>query len=538
MCLAIVFAVGQGCSGTIGSDPAQGLVPDRPSVGSDHTERCALLPQRIYRLTPVQLHNTWVALLGTAAPDKKLVQDLQTNLPRTQPFSNGEQVLSSNPGVTETLLTAVSEAAAAAVVKPDRLATCFSKGINRSCVAEMLEGFGLRAWRRPFTSEERDIYLSFFDTVSKSADTEQALAFVVQRLLMAPDALFRFEIGRERKAGEPFALGAYEIASALSYGLTDGPPDAQLLQAAADNKLASAIDVRSAAQRILKSAALSQGVQAFFEDFIDEGKPASHPDYAEQANRFLAQALWQDAGSLSTLFSTNYTFVNAALAKLTQATVNVLDGEWVKYTPRYDADTAGLLSLGLVMGRHTNQSARGRFVSERLLCNPVPDPPNNVSADLDAAKKALEESLGRPVTTAEARAQHVSSPACAFCHTILDPLGQPFVAYDRFGVWRERDPETSQPFATSATLALASLTGDVANARALGLKLAESETTKSCFAGHVFEYLQGRKLADTDECHVRLLTKSQPGTSGDVLGLFAEAVASDAFRFRAAPIGL
>ncbi|MDX2022684.1 MAG: DUF1592 domain-containing protein [Deltaproteobacteria bacterium] len=522
-----------GCSGTIAGDTANGGVPEQPSAGGANGQACAVLPQRIYRLTPVQLQNTFAALLGPAAPDKKLIQDLQTNLPRTQPFSNGEQVLSNNLGVTESLMGAVEAAAAAAIANPERLAACMSKGINRSCVGEMLDGFGLRAWRRPFTKEERDIYLGFFDSVSKAANPQQALTFVVQRLLMAPDVLFRLEIGQKR--GATFALSSYEIASALSYGLTDGPPDAELLQAAANNKLASAEDVRKAAQRILKSATLAQGVQAFFEDFVDQGKPAANADYAEQARRFLDQVLWQDGGKLSTLLSANYTFLNAPLAKLTNANVSVPEGMWMKYTPKADADTAGLLSLGLVMGRHTNQSARGRFVSERLLCTPVPDPPNNVSADLDATKKALEAMVGRSVTTEEARAQHVNRPDCAFCHKILDPLGQPFAAYDRLGVWRDKDPETSKPFATSATVDLPTLSGEVANARALGLKLAESQAVRSCFAGQVFEYLQGRKQSETDECHVAALAATRAAVDGDVLGLFAETVASEAFRFRAAP---
>lgn len=548
--MGILSSFGHACSGTIQGDLGESSKPGEPGSkdpgvagqmpGNNTTvggqpAACALVPQRIYRLTPVQLQKTFVALLGAAAPDKKLVPDLQTNLPRTQPFSNGEQVLTSNLGVTETLLSAIGDAAAAAVANPGSLAACFSKGINRSCVGEMLSGFGVRAWRRPWTKEEQDIYLGFFDSVTKAANATQALQFVVQRMLMAPDVLFRFEIGQAQKTAGTFALTSYEVASALSYGLTDGPPDAQLLQFAADNKLKTADEVRGEAQRILKNATLAQGVQAFFEDFIDHGKPASNADYPEQAKRFFEQALWQDGGSLSTLLSASYTFINPALAKLTNASVTVPVGSWVKYSPKAEADTAGFLSLGLVLGRHTNQSARGRFISERLLCDPVPDPPNNVSADLDAVKKALEEKTGRPVTTAEARSQHVSSPACVFCHKILDPLGQPFVAYDRVGVWRATDTETSKPFNTAAAVDLPSLTGEIANARALGLKLAASDTVKSCFVGQVFEYLQGRKLSEGDGCHVEKLAKSKAGTNGDVLGVFAEAVASDAFRLRSAP---
>ena len=48
-------------------------------------------------------------------------------------------------------------------------------------------------------------------------------------------------------------LTPYELASAISFFLTDGPPDAELLAAAVSNRLATPDQVRAQAARLLET---------------------------------------------------------------------------------------------------------------------------------------------------------------------------------------------------------------------------------------------------------------------------------------------
>jgi hypothetical protein len=75
---------------------------------------------------------------------------------------------------------------------------------------------------------------------------------------------------------------------------------------------------------------------------------------------------------------------------------------------------------------------RGKWVLDNILCAPPPPPPPGAETpDLQAVSSKL------PMR--ERLAQHSKDPACAGCHTTMDPVGLAFENYDAFGVWRESD---------------------------------------------------------------------------------------------------
>ena len=75
---------------------------------------------------------------------------------------------------------------------------------------------------------------------------------MVSAVLLHPEALYRSEQGGG-KADEHgrIMLSPREMAFSIAYGLTDSRPDAALLQAADDGKLATREDVAAQVQRIL-----------------------------------------------------------------------------------------------------------------------------------------------------------------------------------------------------------------------------------------------------------------------------------------------
>jgi hypothetical protein len=80
----------------------------------------------------------------------------------------------------------------------------------------------------------------------------------------------------------------------------------------------------------------------------------------------------------------------------------------------------------------TAPSLRGKWVLENLLGSPPPAPPANVPP-LEAAPGAA------PKTMRERMETHRSTPACAGCHQLIDPLGFAMENFDAVGGWRSLD---------------------------------------------------------------------------------------------------
>jgi len=80
----------------------------------------------------------------------------------------------------------------------------------------------------------------------------------------------------------------------------------------------------------------------------------------------------------------------------------------------------------------TAPSLRGKWLLENLLGTPPPAPPPDVP-DLEAVAAIA------PKTIRERLETHRSTPACAGCHGLIDPLGFALENFDAVGAWREFD---------------------------------------------------------------------------------------------------
>jgi hypothetical protein len=76
---------------------------------------------------------------------------------------------------------------------------------------------------------------------------------------------------------------------------------------------------------------------------------------------------------------------------------------------------------------------RGAWVLENILGTPPPEPPPNVPA-LEETRSAD----GKALTLREQMTQHRSSPACAGCHKIMDPIGFALENFDADASWRTK----------------------------------------------------------------------------------------------------
>jgi hypothetical protein len=184
----------------------------------------------------------------------------------------------------------------------------------------------------------------------------------------------------------------------------------------------------------------------------------------------------------------------------------------------------GLMAL-LAYPDQSSPVARGVFVRERLLCQHLPPPPNDVmieppDPDPDA-------------TTRERFAEHTSNPACAGCHMLIDPLGFGFEHYDAIGRWRTE--ENGLPVDASGTLANIGDTEQVGpydGAVELADKLLASTDFQACVAHQWTTFALGREPNEADECAMEGIRQSLTDTGGDIRELLVAIATSDAFRFR------
>jgi hypothetical protein len=79
-------------------------------------------------------------------------------------------------------------------------------------------------------------------------------------------------------------------------------------------------------------------------------------------------------------------------------------------------------------GTSTSPVVRGVFVLDRIMGKPTPPPPKDVPA--------IEPDIRGAVSIRDQLSKHRSTPACATCHTRIDPPGFALESFDPIGGWR------------------------------------------------------------------------------------------------------
>ena len=134
---------------------------------------------------------------------------------------------------------------------------------SASCRDAFVRDTGQRAWRRPLSLEEREKYQALFETcAAQTGDTSVGYRCVTSALLQSPNFLYRVEL-----PNGGFYKG-YAMASRLSFLLHGAPPDAALLQAAAEGRLDTADGVREVAREMLAAPAAEAGIRAFVDEWF------------------------------------------------------------------------------------------------------------------------------------------------------------------------------------------------------------------------------------------------------------------------------
>jgi hypothetical protein len=329
----------------------------------------------------------------------------------------------------------------------ERIFVCHppSRSDQDRCAERILSTFARRAYRRPATSADVQVLMTFYRTGKAAGGFETGIQQAIERMLVSPAFLFRIE--REPATGVS-RISNLELASRLSFFLWSSIPDDELLRAAERGELKTPAALERQVRRMLadpRSAALVTNFAAQWLTLRDlDNKtpdPRLFPDFDESLRRAMRretelffETVVRENRSVLDFLTADFTFVNQRLAKH-YGIANVY-GDHFRRVTLSDPARRGILGHGSVLTvtsypHRTSPVLRGKWLMENVLGTPPPPPPPDVPTLVEKNEKTLE-----PLTMREAMAQHRSDPSCSSCHARMDPLGFAFEGFDAVGRWR------------------------------------------------------------------------------------------------------
>lgn len=524
------------------SEDSSSETGDPPPSGSCESDEVQVGLARMRLLTRYEYDNTVLALLGdTSSPAQSFPPENQSTA-----FENNASDHQVTKDTVRRYLDVAEDLAATARTAgfqtlPEGTVPCDVATGDAACGSAFIASFGRRAFRRPLEADEQALFETLFTTEFTSRGFEEALAITLQAIMQSPQFLYRIEMIPEgASVGEVVAVTDYEAASRLSYFLAATTPDAALLDAAAAGELNTAEQLEAQARRILETPEARLAVRQFHRQWLGLSAlqsvtkdPAAFPgleldtaaaDWSQSVQDFTEHVVFDGGGTFDDLLQSDAVFLSPALAEFYGATPNG-DGSYTM-----PGERAGLLTQPALMALYaypdrSSPIARGVWVRQRMLCQTLPPPPD----DVDIEPPSVDPSA----TTREQFAEHTSEPACAGCHVLIDPLGFPFEHYDAVGQWRTDENglaiDASGEFSGVTD---EDLVGPVDDAVDMAGKLAQSSDFRACATEQWFTFALGR-LPDevADECSL-LQASDVVAESGDIRDLLVAIVVSDAFRYR------
>lgn len=314
-------------------------------------------------------------------------------------------------------------------------------------VAEHLESFAQRAWRRPVEKEELKDYLDSFRADREAGETTvDAFHSGMLRVLTSRNFIYLVEgdpAPRER-------LTDWELASRLSYFLWSSMPDQDLFAAASNAELSGA-ELKKQVDRMLKDAKINRFIDDFSRQWLQLHRVGMFPpdktlypvydDWLEASMRaepveFFRELLTQNL-PVDYFIDSDWTVANARLCDFYGLPEPEEDG-FQRVALQPDDRRGGLLTMGAVLGLTSDGTRhrpvhRGVWLSEAIFNKTPPSPPANV----DPIEPVPPE--GNKITVRQRLETHATNVNCASCHAQIDPLGFAWDNYDAIGQWRVRE---------------------------------------------------------------------------------------------------
>ncbi|MDB5217509.1 MAG: hypothetical protein JWO86_5436 [Myxococcaceae bacterium] len=510
-------------SGTGTNNPPNGTTNPAADVGN----------VTLHRLNASEYDNTVRDLLGdTSHPSAAFTPD-----DGADSFTNNADALSISPVLFEQYEASAEKLATNAVANTAIMTCDGASTAADACATQILTPFLKRAWRRPVTAEEVAAVAALVQVASQEGQPfSQGMQLAIKAALLSPNFLFRVELDPNPKANTPHSLSDYELANRLSYFLWSSMPDDALFASAESGNLSKTVEELDAqvgrmlddpkaqalldnfaAQWLTHTLANAKPDPTLFPGF-DEGLRAA---MASETKAFVGSFLLGDQ-ALPDMLDANFTFLNDRMAAQ-YGIPGVTGPGFVRVDVAPESHRGGLLAQASILtmtaiATRTSPVRRGEWVLAELLCSPPPPPPPNVPALPPTVSSG---------TMRQRMEEHRKDPACAGCHTLMDPIGFALEHYDAVGGWRDTDQ--GQPIDATG---LIGSTHTFDGATELAQVIKNDPRFVRCATTKVFTYALGRGPKDTDTTRIDALTKGFVDGNHRTRALILDIIHNDAFRMR------
>jgi hypothetical protein len=418
---------------------------------------------------------------------------------------------------------------------------------DNACAGQFVDQFGLRAFRRPLTSDEHTRYAALFDPTLTGGTFKTGVALAIKSMLISPNFLFRSELGSDDGKGN-FALTPFEIATALSYSYWGTMPDDQLFAAAQAGELATKTQIEAQVRRLLADARGRDRVAHFFYEWLEAprayvatkdmgtypqlfaaagGESAIVDAMRAEEDAFITHVVFDSTKKFSELFTADYTFANDELAAYYGLPAPGT-GTTAAKVSLAGSSRGGILTTGMFLLGHarTNQSSptqRGHMIRANMLCSDVPPPPPNVDPTVQP---------GTPGKTGREQIEALTgSGICASCHGLMNPIGFGLENFDGAAQFRTLDGGETVD-ATGAINGFGPTPITFNGPKELASILAKNDTARSCLASNYYRYTRGFLPRDVDLGAVDKLAQDFVKGDLELPDLFVNVALQDSFTMR------
>ncbi len=406
---------------------------------------------------------------------------------------------------------------------------------------EILTSFLPQAFRRPVDEQTIDTYLGIAERHWETGNSfDDAMHLLIRNILISPRFLYRLL--------SPGEIDEYDLASRLSYFLTQAPPDKRLLELARSGALSNPKTLRAEAIRLMPTQPTDAMVQNFTSQWLDTKLlPEIMPDPVfnfseaeigiaeEEVEHFFAEILTRNLPMTDFIdpdfhYTTpqfakdNYQYTpseNAVKKEASMASDSGLEKLPIQRGGRF----GGLLAQSAVMtatanGVDTQPVLRGVWVLENILGMPPPPAPKNVPA--------LTPDTRGATTPRELLAAHTNEASCASCHKRIDPVGFVLENFDPVGNWREEWPKSGKRIDSSGTLPDGTPLQDVTHLKSWLVD--NIDHFSQCLAEKLMTYATGRVPNYKERKEIETIVEANHAKGNGFQDLVLALVASETFR--------
>lgn len=522
--------------------------------------------RRVWMLSRMEYDNTVAAVLGDTS------NQAQTTFPqenRTNTFSsNATAEVVSTAALNSIMAAAETIGANQAAAQTGKLGCSPSDSPTAdsmdSCIGDYIKTVGAKFYRRPLVDSEvadmYSVYLTGHDNPYPNVDAATSgVRLLITTFLASPQFLYRTELGEVNDTAPVATMTQYEIATAIAYIATAGPPDDALVSAAAAGTLTSPDALSAQFDRLIRTPAGHKRVQQFILEWLGGDNIASlgragqelTPDVSgamlTESQTFIDNVVYGGAGTLNELLTAKYTYVNPPLATFYGIAPADQSSNFGKVSATGQSKV-GILSQGSFVASASSSGVpilhRGELVRSKLFCQTLP---SVASLGLPNFTPPPLGTPGAGQTTRDLLTQTIQpGTACATCHQYFMPIGFAFDNFDTVGKYRAQENgknlDTSGYIAESASIdpktgliadPLHSTQVQFSDFASFADTIAKDPEVQECFAEKLYTFASGRADVANNECEMGQVQTDFMSSGTNILTAFAKYVQSPSFTRRA-----